>query len=179
MFAIGENQTDGEMSVYRLENKAVRGSGKFDQQGVSSFNRPLKDSLKAAWVYFENNAKSVIPGVRITDRDYFLYFNDLQSRGGCTEISVAEWIGLCSALADRPVVESMAVIGEIKISGSMSEVTNLESILRVAENAGARRLLLPMECMKELVQLPGELLTNVQPVFYNNPLDAARKAMNF
>ena len=178
VFAIGANQTDGEMSVYRLENKAVRGSGKFDQQGVSSFNRPLKDSLKAAWVYFENNAKSVIPGVRITDRDYFLYFNDLQGRGGCTEISVAEWIGLCSALADRSVVESMAVIGEIKISGSMSEITNLESILRVAENAGARRLLLPMECMKDLVKLPGELLTNVQPVFYNNPVDAARKAMD-
>ena len=32
--------------------------------------------------------------------------------------------------------------------------------------------------MKDLVKLPGELLTNVQPVFYNNPVDAARKAMD-
>jgi len=178
VFAIGANQTDGEISVYRLENKTVRGTGKFETQGVGNFNRPLKDSLKAAWVYFENNAKSIIPGVRISDRDYLLYFNDLQSRGGCTEISIAEWIGLCSALVERPVVESLAVIGEIKISGSMGEITNLEDILRVAENAGARRLLLPIECMKDLVQLPGDLLTNVQPVFYNSPLDAAKKAMD-
>ena len=35
-----------------------------------------------------------------------------------------------------------------------------------------------MKCMKDLVQLPGELLTNVQPVFYSNPVDAARKAMD-
>ena len=178
VFAIGANQTDGEISVYRLENKTVRGTGKFETQGVSNFNRPLKDSLKAAWVYFENNAKSIVPGVRISDRDYLLYFNDLQSRGGCTEISIAEWIGLCSALVEKPVVESLVVIGEIKISGSMGEITNLEDILRVAENAGARRLLLPIECMKDLVQLPGDLLTNVQPVFYNSPLDAAKKAMD-
>ena len=177
VFAIGANQTDGEVSVYRLENKAVHGTGKFDQQGVGNFNRPLRDSLKAAWVYFENNAKNIIPGVRISDKDYFLYFNDLQSRGGCTEISIAEWVGLCSALAERPVLESLAVIGEIKISGSMGEVTNLESILRVADNAGARHLLLPIECMKELAELPGELLENVQPIFYSSPQDAVRKAM--
>ncbi len=178
VFTIGANQADGEMSVYRLENKTVRGTGKFDQQGVSNFNRPMKESLKSAWVCFENNAKSIIPGVRISDRDYFMYFNDLQSRGGCAEISVAEWVGLCSALAERPVVESLVIVGEVKYSGTMSEVTNLESILRVAENAGARRLLLPRESLKDLINLPPELTENVQPIFYNNPLDAARKALD-
>ena len=178
VFTIGANQADGAMSVYRLENKTVRGTGKFDQQGVSNFNRPMKESLKSAWLCFENNAKSIIPGVRISDRDYFMYFNDLQSRGGCAEISVAEWVGLCSALAERPVVESLAIVGEVKVSGSMSEVTNLESILRVAENAGARRLLLPRESLKDLINLPPELTENVQPIFYNNPLDAARKALD-
>lgn len=178
VFAIGANQLDGEMSVYRLENRAVRGSGKFDQQGVGNFNRPLRDSLKAAWVCFENNAKNILPGVRISDKDYFLYFNDLQSRGGSVEVSIAEWVGLCSALLDRPVMESLAIVGEIKISGSMGEVMNLESILRVADNAGARKLLLPMDCMRDLVQLSGDLLANVQPIFYNNPVDAAKKAMD-
>ena len=102
----------------------------------------------------------------------------MQGKGPRLEVSVAEWVGLCSALLDKPVVESLVIVGEIRLSGSMGEVRNLESIVRVAKNAGARRLLLPAECMQDLMRVSGELLSAVQPIFYMNPVDAARKAMD-
>lgn len=176
-FAVGANMMDGDESVYRVENKMVRGSGKFEMQGVGS-NRPLRESMTAAWYYFQNNAKKVFPGARLADSDFLLYYDDAQGKSPSTEISIAEWIALCSALTDRPIIESCVIIGEIKLSGSMSEVKGLENIVRVAKNAGGKRILLPMQCMKDLMDVPGELLSAIQPLFYMDPVDAAKKALD-
>jgi len=60
----------------------------------------------------------------------------------------------------------------------MSEVKGLENIVRVAKNAGGKRILLPMQCMKDLMDVPGELLSAIQPLFYMDPIDAAKKALD-
>jgi ATP-dependent Lon protease len=177
VFAVGKSSYSGEMSVYRLENKVVNGSGKMEHQGIGR-NRPVKESISAAWSYFQNNAKQLAPGVSLAAKDYLLYYADTQGKGLSTEVSLGEFIGLCSALADRPVIESLAVAGEIKLSGTLEELTNLEDILRVCKNAGAKRVLLPMDAIKDIQSIPRELLSYVQPIFYNDPVDAAKKALD-
>ena len=146
-------------------------------QGVGN-NRPLRESMNAAWYYFQNNAKRVVPGVSLAGNDYLLYYDDVQGKYPSSEISIAEWVGLCSALMDRPVLESLAIVGEIKLSGSMGEVKGLENIVRVTKNAGARRLLLPMQSMQDMMLVPSELLTAIQPMFYVDPVDAVKKALD-
>ena len=177
VFAVGANMADGDEAVYRLENKMVRGSGKFEMQGVGN-NRPLRESMTAAWYYFQNNAKKLMPSARLADSDFLLYYGDAQEKSPSTEVSIAEWVALCSALTDRPVMEACVIVGEIKLSGSMSEVKGLENIVRVAKNAGGKRILLPMQCMKDLMHVPGELLSAIQPLFYMDPVDAAKKALD-
>ena len=93
-------------------------------------------------------------------------------------VSLAEWVGLCSALLDKPVKAATAIVGEIKLSGSMSALHHMEDIIRVAKNAGARQILLPMASMQDLMKVPGELLTAVQPVFYIDPVDVVKKALD-
>ena len=177
VFAVGTSMADGDIAVYRLENRLARGTGKLETQGVG-MNMMIRECVDAAWHFFLDNAKTILPGAQLTDHDYLFYYDDTQGKGRSAEVSVAEFIGLCSALADRPVLEALAVAGEIKLSGTMSELRNLESIVRVAKNAGARRLLLPISCMKDFMGIPSELLQAVQPVFYVDALDAAKKAMD-
>ena len=160
VFALGANQIDGEVAVYRLENKVIRGNGKMETQGIGG-NRAVNECVDAAWYYFMDKARSILPGTTLSDHDYLLYYADPQSKGLSTEVSVAELVGLCSAVANRPVMEATAVIGEIKLSGTMGEIKNLENIVRVAKNAGAKQLLLPIQSMQELMHVPGELLTAV------------------
>ena len=176
VFALGANQVDGEVAVYRLENKVIRGNGKMETQGIGG-NRAVNECVDAAWYYFMDKARSILPGTTLSDHDYLLYYADPQSKGLSTEVSVAELVGLCSAVANRPVMEATAVIGEIKLSGSMGEIKNLENIVRVAKNAGAKQLLLPIQSMQELMHVPGELLTAVQPIFYSDPIEAVKKAI--
>lgn len=176
VFALGANQIDGEVAVYRLENKVIRGNGKMETQGIGG-NRAVKECVDAAWYYFMDKARSILSGTTLSDHDYLLYYADPQSKGLSTEVSVAELVGLCSAVANRPVMEATAVIGEIKLSGTMGEIKNLENIVRVAKNAGAKQLLLPIQSMQELMHVPGELLTAVQPIFYSDPIEAVKKAI--
>lgn len=176
VFALGANQIDGEVAVYRLENKVIRGNGKMETQGIGG-NRAVNECVDAAWYYFMDKARSILPGTTLSDHDYLLYYADPQSKGLSTEVSVAELVGLCNAVANRPVMEATAVIGEIKLSGTMGEIKNLENIVRVAKNAGAKQLLLPIQSMQELMHVPGELLTAVQPIFYSDPIEAVKKAI--
>ena len=177
VFAIGASQENGDIAVYRLENKTIRGNGRMETQGIGN-NRPLRESVDAAWFFFLENAKRILPGVKLSDHDYLLYYDDIQSKGRSTEISIAEVVGLCSALIDKQVIDSTAIVGEIKLSGTMGEVKNLDSIVRVARNAGARRLLLPMQCMADIMHVPTELLSAVSPLFYTDTIDAVRKALD-
>lgn len=175
IFAIGKSVVSGDMCIYRLENKAVKGTGKLETQGISS--KVVKESVEAAWFYFQQNAKSILSGSRYTDKDFLLYYADTQSKGLSDQVSLGEFIGLCSALFETPVIESTAVAGEIKLSGTLNELTNVEDILRVCKNAGAKRILLPMDSIKDIQGVSKELLNKVQPIFYTDPIDAVKKAL--
>ena len=47
VFVVGKSQT-GDVGVYRLENKTVKGSGKMETQGVG-YQRAVRESVAAAW----------------------------------------------------------------------------------------------------------------------------------
>ena len=176
VYAIGKSVGAREMCVYRLENKMVNGNGRLETQGIGGL-RPVRECVEAAFAYFQENGRKLVPGARLMEKNYLLYYADIQGKGLSDEVSLAEFIGLCSALTERPVLESLAIAGEIKLSGTLNELTNLEDVLRVSKNAGAKKLLLPMDCIKDIQSVPRELLSRMQPIFYNDPVDAARNAL--
>lgn len=176
IFGVGKSSISNEMCIYRLENKTVKGTGKMETQGVNQKN--VKESVNAAWQFFQSNARQIIPGVKVHNKDYLLYYADTQGKGLSEEVSLAEFIGLCSALAERPTIESLAVAGELKLSGTLEELTHIEDIMRVCKNAGAKRILLPMDAIRDIQNVDRELLNYVQPIFYNDPIDAAKKALD-
>lgn len=176
VFGIGRS-IEGKHAVYKLENKAIAGSCHFQSEGIGS--RGARESIDAAWNYFVNNANRVAAGMHLDKKDYLLFFNDLQAKGPCDEVSLAEFVGLCSAACNRPVAAGLAIPGVLRLSGSMDEVKGLEDILRVAKNAGAKRILLPFGAIKDLQAIPMELASSVSPDFYpdGDAVSAARKAL--
>ena len=178
VFAIGRSADDNEMAVYKLENTAVAGEFKLKTEGIGN-NRQVKDNIEAAFKYFENNAPRVAAGMHSQERDYLLYFNDLQKKGLSAEVSLAEFVGLCSAACNRPVQASMVVPGVLRMSGTLDPITGLEDIMRVAKNAGAKRVLLPFSCIQDIQNVPEELFSSVSPEFYSDgdPASAAKKAL--
>ena len=178
VYAIGQVMRSSEYAVYRLENRAIPGEFKLQTEG-NGYARPVREAMEAAFRYFEDNARRVAAGMRIASKDYLLFFNDLQEKGLSDEVSLAEFIGLCSAAANRPVASSLVIPGVLRLSGTLEPLDDLEDIMRVAKNAGAKKVLLPMGCIKDLQDIPAEFIGAVSPEFYpeGDAVAAAQKAL--
>lgn len=178
VFAIGKSIYSGEVCIYRLENKVVDGTQKMETQGIPGGAKSVRECVNAAFVYFIENASKLVVAKYIEEFDYLLYYADPQDKGVSDEISLAEYIGLCSALSNKPIIESTVIVGEIKLSGTMMPLTSLEDIVRVSINAGSKRILLPMDSMGDFAKLSSSLTTSISPLFYTDPIDAAKKALD-
>lgn len=179
VYAVGRS-VDDVVGVYRLENKLIDGTGKFsfrNVEGLSRSPKSVKDSLTAAFNYFAEHVNKLISG-GYEEFDYTLYFNDLQNRGVCDEISVAEVVGLFSAIANRAVLPSLVICGRVVMSGSMMPITTeLDEIFVAAANAGARRIMLPEDSREQYEMMKRDLKEEIAVVFYKTPLEAAKKAL--
>ena len=169
------------IGVYRLENKLIGGTGVFsfkNVEGLAYAPRSVKDSLTAAFNYFGENCHK-ISSASYENYDYSLYFNDLQNRDVSDEISVAEVVGLFSALTKRAVLPALVICGRVVMSGSMMPITaELEEILTVAVNAGAKWILLPEDSRETYKALKLDLKNAISVIFYATPLDAVKKAFD-
>lgn len=179
VYGIGRSIKD-MIGIYRLENKLIDGTGTLNfknVEGLAHSQKSVKDSLNAAFNYFAENAND-FTGNYFEKYDYTLYFNDLQSKGVCDEISVAEVVGLFSALSEKPTFPSLVICGRVVMSGSMMPITtDLEDILIAAANAGAKKILLPSDCKANYNKLKDSLKNELEAIFYSTPLDAVRKAL--
>ena len=175
VYAAGHGDS-GMIGIYKLENEAVSGSGKFDKSGVSS-NRLTRESLDTAFRYFKANSKNVSATISTTSKDYLMHVADLQGIGLSGELSVAEFVGLCSAALERSVSESTVIIGDMTVSGTISKIENFANILQVIVDAGGKKVIMPASAVTDYQLVPSDLLVKVQPIFYSDPIDAVYKAL--
>ena len=179
VYGVGRSVSD-ILGIYRLENKLVDGTGAFkfrNIEGLSRSPKSVRDSLNAAFNYFRDSSKNLVAG-SYEEFDYSLYFNDLQSRGVSDEISVAEVVGLFSGLVNRSVIPALVICGRVVMSGSMMPITTeLDEIFVTAANAGAKKIMLPVESREKYEKLRSDLKQEITAIFYSTPLDAARKAL--
>ena len=178
-YGIGKSVND-VVGVYKLENTKFAGTGQLlskNIEGVQRGNVDVKTSINAAFNYFTKYSRQLIDRPS-SSFDFSLYFSDLQKKGISEEVSVAEVVGLFSCLADRPVMPALTIVGRVVISGSMMPVTtSLEDILIAANNAGSKRILLPLECMERFNRVQLSIRGNIIPIYYETPLEAAKKAL--
>ena len=108
------------IGVFKLENQAVSGTGKFERTGLGS-RKEVKEAIDTAYRYFTANCKSVSAGISTKTKDYLMHASDLQGIGMSSELALAEFIGLCSSALERPVQESLVILGNITVSGTIEK----------------------------------------------------------
>jgi len=175
VYTVGHGDS-GMIGVYKLENQVVSGTGKFEKSGVGS-HRGAKESLDTAFRYFTANCKSISSSISTKTKDYLMHISDLQGIGLTEELAIAELVGLCSAALERPVQESMVVLGNMTVGGTIAKVEEFANVLQVCVDAGAKRVLIPASSVVDLQTVPPDLLIKIQPIFYSDPTDAVFKAL--
>ena len=166
----------GMLGVFRLESQMLPGSGKFERTGLGS-DRECKEASNTAFNYLKANSNHISGSISTTTKDYIINYQDLQGIGMTNKLSLPTLIALCSIALNKPVISTLAVLGEISISGSILKVNELANSLQVCLDSGAKKVLLPITSASDLGTVPAELIGCFNLIFYNSAEDAVYKAL--
>lgn len=166
----------GMIGVFRLESQKLPGNGKFERTGLGS-DRNVKEAANTAFNYLKANSNRISGSISLTTKDYIIGYQDLQGIGMTDKLALPTLIALCSIALGRPAVSTLAVLGEISISGSMIKVDELANTLQVCLDSGAKKVLLPITSAADMGTVPPELMGSFQIIFYNSTEDAVFKAL--
>ncbi|RMD58900.1 protease Lon-related BREX system protein BrxL [Candidatus Parcubacteria bacterium] len=168
--------TDGEkVALHRIEVSRMPGNGKLVVTGTR--DRAMKESIVTAFHYIKANKRLLGLERDIASYDFHVQVVDLMSHKEGSEAGVAFFVALYSLLQNKPVLPGLVVLGEMTIQGNVLPVHSLTEALQVAMENGARRVILPMANARHLPAVPPDVLEKVDPIFYNEPLTAAIKAI--
>ena len=166
----------GMIGVYRLETQVLPGNGKFERTGLGS-DREAKEATNTAFNYLKANSRSISNSISTTTKDYIINYQDLNGIGITKYLTLPSLIAIASASLNKPTLSSLAVLGDISISGTILKVEELANVLQVCLDSGAKKVLLPITSAAEMVTVPADLMGAFSIIFYSTPQEAVFKAL--
>ncbi len=166
----------GMIGVFRLESQMLPGNGKFERTGLGS-EREAREATNTAFNFLKANAGRISGAISTTTKDYIVNYQDMQGIGMTNKLALPTLIALASVALNKPMVSSLAVLGEISIAGTMIKVDELANSLQVCLDSGAKKVLLPITSAADLGTVPSELIGCFNLIFYQSAEDAVYKAL--
>ena len=166
----------GMIGVFRLESQMLPGNGKFERTGIGS-DRDCREAANTAFSYLKANSSRISGTISTTAKDYIINYQDLQGIGMTGKLALPTLIALCSVAIGRATLGSLAVLGEISISGTLMKVDELANVLQVCLDSGAKRVLIPSISFTDFATVPPELMSAFQLIPYQSAEDAVFKAL--
>ena len=167
---------NGLVGVYRLETQMLPGNGKFERTGLGS-DREVREATNTAFNFLKANSNSISGNISTTTKDYIVNYQDLNGIGMSKYMALPTLIAICSSALSKPVLSSMAVLGEISISGTILKVEELANVLQVCLDSGAKKVLLPITSAADIGSVPSDLVGAFSLIFYSTPEEAVFKAL--
>ena len=166
----------GMIGVFRLESQMLPGNGKFDRTGIGT-DRDARESSNTAFSFLKANGNRISSAISTTTKDYIINYQDLQGIGMTGKLALPTLIALSSIALGKPVQSSLAVLGEISISGTLIKVDELANSLQVCLDSGAKKVLIPAISMIDFATVPPDLMSAFQLIPYQSAEDAVFKAL--
>ena len=166
----------GMLGVFRLESQMLPGNGKFERTGLGT-DREAKEATNTAFNFLKVNANRISGSISTVTKDYIINYQDLQGIGMTGKLAMPTLVALSSVALSKPVQSSMAILGEISISGTLIKVDELANALQVCLDSGAKKVLLPITSAADLATVPSELIGCFNLIFYSSATDGVFKAL--
>ena len=166
----------GFVGVYRLETQILPGNGKFTPTGIGS-DKEVKEAVQTAFNFLKANGNSISGSISTTTKDYIVSYTDMNGIGQTKYMALPTLIAIASAALSKPTLSSLAILGEITISGTILKVEELANVLQVCLDSGAKKVLLPITSAVDIGSVPSDLVGAFSLIFYSTPQEAVFKAL--
>ncbi len=167
--------TTDQIALHRIEVSRMSGNGKLRITGNP--DRSMKQSVDTAYDYLRSRKTQLGIEKDIDSYDFHVQIIDLMSPKEGSQAGVAFFVAFYSLLREIPVQAGLVVLGEMTIQGNIMPVRGLSEPLRVIMDNGAKKVLIPLSNKRDFLEVPGEIMEKVDPIFYSEPLQAALKAV--
>ena len=166
----------GMIGAYKIEIQMTPGSGKFERTGIGS-DREAREAVDTAYNYLKANGRNVSASISTLNSNYLMHVQDMNGVGMTKNLTLASFIGLCSAALSKPAVSSLAILGDLSIGGTIMKVDELANVLQACLDSGAKKILLPITSAGDLGTAPAELVGKFNIIFYQSAEDSVFKAL--
>src|SRR5579863_3761847 len=136
-----------------------------------------KESIARAFSYILAKKGEMGIGRELDTSDLHVEVIDLLNNRVEGEIGIGFFVAAISALKKAPPVAALLVTGDLSVQGNIKGLRSLVEPLQVAMDSGARRALIPLENKRNFLEVTGDIMEHVDPIFFGDPKTAAFKAL--
>lgn len=165
---------DGRAGLYRIEVGTSAGTGKLKTAG--GVDGGVKECLNRAFGYLQGHKVQLGLGSVFDTTDMHVEVIDLLANKIDCEAGVAFLLALVSALRKMPVASGLVILGDLSIQGNIKAAYSLAEPMQNSMENGAKKALIPLESKRNFLEVSGEIIERVDPIFYSNPVAACNKA---
>jgi ATP-dependent Lon protease len=169
--------SDGEnVALVRIEVVAVSGSGKLNITGVNTV--PVKENIKNTYQYIKANEKTILSDrFSLKNYDITIQVTNLLGTTISTGIGSAVYIAIVSSLYKKNLKAGLAVLGNISVGGAIERVINFADKVTMLSENGAKSVIVPMDNLNEVANIPPTVLGQTDVPFYQNNQMLMQKSM--
>jgi len=162
--------------ILKIETVVMPGKGKMEITG--KLGDVMQESIKAAKSYIRSKSLDygIIPPV-FDKKDFHIHVPEGATPKDGPSAGVGMVTSIVSAITEIPVDKNIAMTGEITLRGIVLPIGGLKEKLLAAHRAGIKKVLIPHENQKDLVEIPEVIKKNIEIICVKNVDEVLKHAL--
>ena len=162
--------------ILKIESVVMPGKGKMEITG--KLGDVMQESVKAAKSYIRSKSLDygIIPPI-FDKKDFHIHVPEGATPKDGPSAGVGMVTSIISAITEIPVNKNVAMTGEITLRGLVLPIGGLKEKLLAAHRAGIKKVLIPIENEKDLVEVPKTILNSMKIIPVKNVDEVLKVAL--
>ena len=162
--------------ILKIESAVMPGKGKMQITG--KLGDVMQESVKAAKSYIRSKSLDygIIPPV-FDKKDFHIHVPEGATPKDGPSAGIGMVTSIISAITEIAVNKDVAMTGEITLRGLVLPIGGLKEKLLAAHRAGIKKVLIPMENKKDLIEVPKTVLDSVEIIPVKNVDEVLKVAL--
>ena len=162
--------------ILKIESAVMPGKGKMQITG--KLGDVMQESVKAAKSYIRSKSLDygIIPPV-FDKKDFHIHVPEGATPKDGPSAGIGMVTSIISAITEIPVNKNVAMTGEITLRGLVLPIGGLKEKLLAAHRAGIKKVLIPIENKKDLIEVPKTILDTMEIITVKNVDDVLKVAL--
>ena len=162
--------------ILKIESVVMPGKGKMQITG--KLGDVMQESVKAAKSYIRSKSLDygIIPPI-FDKKDFHIHVPEGATPKDGPSAGVGMVTSIISAITEIPVDKNVAMTGEITLRGLVLPIGGLKEKLLAAHRAGIKKVLIPIENKKDLVEVPKTILDTMEIIAVKNVDEVLKVAL--